>query len=255
MEKGILALPSSSKTPLAAADNQSREMGAQLTEQYERFGAMMMQLREHIIRTKSTETTAVSKILPRGRGSEDGGVTGWLGRFAPTVAPSNARRFESVAIAAANLWDGLPDTLAKKIEFPDLVTLEEKKLAKIDRRLPKKQKEVFQFAQGQSQKGLLDQFVDKFGGGGWRGKKGKRRQISQAQLAKLLRESWSALGGGLDSQTKEQTFRFLTDAELDALLEILSATETAIRHWRKKPITERDAISRAALAAALKGHK
>jgi hypothetical protein len=102
----------------------------------------------------------------------------------PKVAPSSARRFESVALAAQALFE-LPETLAKKIEFPDLVTKAERDLEKIDRRLPKKQEELFAFVKGFSQKSLLDKFAEQKNRGGWRGKKRESGQRKSSRTAKL----------------------------------------------------------------------
>jgi hypothetical protein len=213
------------------------------------FGAMMMHLRESIVSTRGNVATG-------GADSKDSGIKAWLEKYAPKVPQSSAHRFESVALAARDLWDGLPETLAKKIEFPELVTAPEPKLAKIDKRLPGKRKELFKFAQGFSQRSLLDTYVENHGRGGNQydrgGGKGKRRKLSQAAIEKLIREGWTTLGGSLQIQTKEKTFRYLNDAELDAILDTLSAAEAAIRLWRNTPKTERDATFRDALAAEAK---
>lgn len=257
MESKILALPSSEKT-VAIPDEQSREMGEQLTEQFDKatggmrevliFGAMMMHLRARLI------SACGNKELPRGVNSE-GGIKSWVETYAKKVNLSTAYRLEAVTAAIADKWDGLPDTLAKKIEFPDLVTLPEPKLAKIDKRLPKKREELFDYVKGTSQRSWLDQFKQTSRGGNQydrSGGKGKRRGVTQAQLEKFLREGWINLAKSLRIQTKEKTFVFLTDGQLDAVLEILSSAETAIRDWRSKPKKERDDLFAAVLAKAAK---
>jgi hypothetical protein len=259
----ILALPSPAKTDAALADNQSREMGAQLTEQFIKatggmrevllFGAMMMRLRQIV--SSTVEETGSAKRGPAAKGK---GVDAWLKRFSPEVPAASAYRFEAVAIGIAHKWDALPDSLAKKIEFPELVTLPEPKLAKIDKRLPKKRAELFEYVKGTSQRSWLDQFVDKSRGGNQYergGEKGKRRGITQAQLEKFLRDGWINLAKSLRVQAKEKTFVFLTDGQLDAVLEILSSAETSMRDWRSKPKTERDELFAAVLAKAAKQKK
>jgi hypothetical protein len=263
--ENILALPPSSKTAVALADNQQREMGAQLTEQFEKatsgmrevliFGAMMMRLRQLVL--SNVDKTGAATRGPAAKGT---GIDAWLKQYAPNIPHASAYRFEAVAMGVADKWDALPDSLAKKIEFPDLVTLPEPKLAKIDKRLPKKRVELFDYVKGTSQKSFLDQFRDKYSSRGGnqyeRGAgKGKRRKISQAQLEKFLRDGWISLAKSLRVQTKESTFAFLTDGQLDAVLEILSSSETALRDWRSKPKAERDELFAAALAKAAKHHK
>lgn len=258
----------SSAVALIDDDEQSREMGAQLEEQYDRatsgmrevllFGAMMMHLRERLAGSKTTAVLEDRAKLPKGRHAAEGGVTGWLEKFAPKVAPSNARRFEAVAFATAKLWDGLPDTLAKKIEFPDLVTKKARDLEKIDRRLPKKQEEVFEFARGHgSQKALLDQFVAKFGQGGNqydRGEKGKRRTKAQLEAEALAfgRQIWTGLTESLPGYVEQGAFRLLDDSDLDLAIANFSSALSKLQSWRKTPKQEREAPARAALAAAAK---
>lgn len=264
MSQKILALPSSAKTSVALAETQSLEMGEQLTEQFEKatggmrevliFGAMMMRLRQGV--SSTVEETGAAARGPTAKGK---GVDAWLKQYAPKVPVASAYRFEAVALGVADKWDALPDSLAKKIEFPDLVTLPEPKLAKIDKRLPKKRVELFEYVKGTSQKSFLDQFREKYSARGGNqyergGEKGKRRKISQAQLEKFLRDGWIQLAKALRAQTKEATFVFLTDGQLDAVLEILSSAETAMRDWRSKPKSDRDALFAAALAKAAKHH-
>jgi hypothetical protein len=263
--ENILALPSSEKTGVALADNQSREMGEQLTEQFEKatggmrevliFGAMMMRLRSEVLST--VDKTGAAKRGPAAKGT---GIDAWLKHYAPSIPHASAYRFEAVAMGVADKWGALPDSLAKKIEFPELVTFSEPKLAKIDKRLPKKRVELFDYVKGTSQKSFLDQFRDKYSSRGGNkyergGDKGKRRGITQAQLEKFLREGWIALAKSLRVQTKESTFVFLTDGQLDAVLEVLSSAETALRDWRSKPKRERDELFAAALAKAARHHK
>jgi hypothetical protein len=278
MQKKLLSLPSSSKTQLAAVDNQAREMGSQLTEQFGRatdgmrevliFGAMMMRLRELIISNVETlknsnisnVETLKHSIRTGGPGAKDSGVKAWLERYAPAVPQSSAHRFEAVALAAQNLWTGLPDTLARKIEFPELVTKAERELSRIDRRLPGKQKELFDFARGFSQKSLLDTYVEKHGRGGNQysrgGGKGKRRKLSAAALEKqneeLCRSVWTSLVENLPVYLAAKNFRYLDDAELDSAIDEFSSALSALRDWRKTPKSERDAIARAALAQLAK---
>jgi hypothetical protein len=270
-----IALRSSSPDAGALTDSRSREMGAQLTEQHERatngmrevavFGAMMMKLRALLIGSKSTldlekapnksnvDLLNQGSIRTGGAGAKDTGVNAWLGRYAPKVAPSSARRFESVALAAQALFE-LPETLAKKIEFPDLVTKAERDLEKIDRRLPKKQEELFAFVKGFSQKSLLDKFAEQKNRGGWRGKKGKRptKEQSDREAQFLAGNLLKGLTKALPLYLKQEGHELLSDAELDHLIDTLSSSEAALRSFRETPKTERLAQQRALLATAAK---
>jgi hypothetical protein len=263
MEKP-LALRSSSPDAGALTDARSREMGAQLTEQHERatngmrevavFGAMMMKLRALIIANNSNvELLDKRSIRTGGAGAKDTGVKAWLEKFAPGVPHSSAHRFESVALAAQALFE-LPETLAKKIEFPDLVTKAERDLEKIDRRLPKKQEELFAFVKGFSQKSLLDKFAEQKNRGGWRGKKGKRptKEQSDREAQFLAGNLLKGLTKALPLYLKQEGHELLSDAELDHLIDTLSSSEAALRSFRETPKTERLAQQRALLATAAK---
>jgi hypothetical protein len=265
MEK-ILALPSSSKNAVAIDDSRLREMAPEIEAQFVKSKPAMAELVKlwgmlELFQEEAKRVYCHVSINPPskrgGRPSTPWDLKSLFAKYLPRVEERTAYRLFVCGgfIAEKFEIEFLPEALQRKIALPALATSTPKQLEKIDKRLPKKQKELFEFAEGGSQKSWLDQFAESKSSGGWRGKKGRRGQLSQAQMEKLLRESWSALFGSLGVQVKEQTFRFLNDAELDALLEILPAAETAIRQWRNKPTTERDAISRAALAAAVKGHK
>ena len=99
---------------LAKIDNSrqsgsDREMGAQLTAQYERatggmrevlkFGAMMMMLRVEVV--SKLDTT----VATRGPTAKDTGVKKWIEEHAPKVQRSTAYRFEDVAKAVVKAYE------------------------------------------------------------------------------------------------------------------------------------------------------
>lgn len=270
MEKTLALAASKSHAVIEGDDSQDREMGLQFTALYESvvdamprqllFGAMMMHLRERLesARDGSLKPNGFKK-LSRGRNvDKGGGVSGWLEKYAPTVPPSNARRFEACAIATAKLWNGLPGTLQRKIGFPDLITKPTAELAAIDRRLPKKQEEAIDFAKGHGQKGLLDAFVEKYGRGGNQyergGKKGKRPTTSQLERESLLLSAqvWKGYPQSLATQLEARGFTRLNEADLSSVIDAFSSAVTTLRQWQKTPQIERDAPARAALVAASK---
>lgn len=233
-------------------------MGEQLTAQYQRatsgardvliFGAMMMQLRERLL----MPTVGIS--LPKGVNAQDGGVKGWLEKFAPKITRQTAQRFESVSNAIADQFE-IPKTLRNKISFPALVCESETKLAKIDRRLPGKQKEVFKMAEGTSQKSWLDKFRQTHRGGKTyerEGGKGLRRRLTQRELVAAVRRRVTGMADELMDISKQELFRILTEAELDLLIDEADALAIKARAWRGKTKTERDEINRAQLARILK---
>jgi hypothetical protein len=129
-------------------------MGKQLTEQYQlavngtaqvvRFGAMLMALRQHLL--KSTRGLK----LPRGSNS-DGGVDAWLKEFAPEVKKATAYRFLHVAEAVAKDFQ-LPD----KVSFIEIAT---SPASQLPENLQQKQSELWDFVNGTSQRSWLDRFV------------------------------------------------------------------------------------------------
>lgn len=244
----ILALPSSAKTDMALAENESREMGAQLTEQFDKatggmrevliFGAMMMHLRASIV-------SARGQVATGGTDSKDSGIKAWLGKYAPNVNRATAYRLEAVTASIADKWDGLPETLARKIEFPDLVTLPEPRLAKIDRRLPKKRKELFEYVKGTSQRSWLDQFVNTRRGGNQydrSGDKGKRHPFSLPLFRRAYRDRAMAAGEACRDTLAGETFYALAPRELAVVFGVVEKLRAALLDFSRKTEAEREII-------------
>lgn len=258
--ENILALPSSEKTHLSLARNQALEMGEQLTEQFERatggmrevliFGAMIMHLRASIISARGNVRTG-------GANSKDSGIKAWIEEHAPKVNLSTAYRLESVTAAIADKWDGLPESLAKKIAFPDLVTLPEPKLAKIDRRLPKKRVELFDYVKGTSQRSWLDQFVNTSRGGKTYerdGDKGKRAAFEVKAYRVLCVGSCAGLQQSAGSLRETKSYRAPNTPQLVDLIHSLDHTSKELRAWFDKPAADRDLIFAQQLERIARAH-
>jgi hypothetical protein len=233
-------------------DRNDKLMGEQFTAQYERatggmrevliFAAMMMKLRLLLSSARGT------KELPRGVNS-DGGIKAWLVQHAKGVDQSTAYRFESVGKSVAFHWDGLPETLAKKIEFHALVTSTAKQLAKIDGRLPKKQADLFEYVKGTSQRSWLDQFRETLQSSYDRTTRGKgKTRKSQARMEKDLRERCVVAAEALHYIRKDRAFYVLNEAELDGFIERAEEITTDAKAWRKKTKREREEIANELLA-------
>jgi hypothetical protein len=235
---------------LAIVDvKQDRLMGEQLTAQFERatggmrevliFAAMMMKLRESIV-------SARGHVATGGADSKDSGIKAWIAENAPKINRATAYRLESVGKSVAERWTGLSDSLAKKITFPALVTEPEQKLAKIDRRLPKKQKELFEYVQGTSQRSWLDQFRELRRGGNMyerNGTKGQRKRLTNAEKIELLALFCTNAATTLRTALDTSTFRFArTDADLELLIHLADDLATRARAWRKLTKKEREEI-------------
>ncbi|MDR1304489.1 MAG: hypothetical protein LBK76_04615 [Verrucomicrobiales bacterium] len=178
LDAGVLTRKEAPKISPAAAESRAiikaldngadLEMGLQLTAQYQRaiggmtevlkFGAMMMRLREHL----SQSPRADSVKLKRGKDVADGGIDGWLKRYAPQVKHATAYRF--LHVAEAVLGD-VKKQLPARVSFVELVT---KPAAELSAKLQKKQLELFDYVSGTSQRSWLDMFRPKTPLGGLR---------------------------------------------------------------------------------------
>ena len=177
------------------------------------------------------------------------GISTWFAKYAPEVKRTTAYRMEAVGDSVAASWTGLPDTLKKKIALPDLVTSKIKALEKIDRRLPKKQKELFEYVDGTSQRSWLDQFVQKNDSSYDRTTRGKgKTRKSQAQHERDLREHCKLVGKALNEVRTEREFYVLNEAELDGLIDLAEGLADDAKAWRKKTKREREEIASAQLA-------
>jgi hypothetical protein len=149
---------------VARAGATDEDLGAQLTEQYGRasggmtevlkFGAMMMMLRQHVadaFGSKSTKSTrGLGEKSPSGKDVKDGGVDAWLKRYAPEIKHATAYRFLHVAESVMAAF-----AVPAKISFVELATTP---AAELPEKLRQKQTELWEFANGTSQKSWLDHF-------------------------------------------------------------------------------------------------
>jgi hypothetical protein len=142
---------------VGVAENEDAAMGAQLTSQYERavggmtevlkFGALVMMLRQYLA-NMSTRGHVSKKP---GGADGDGGMEGWLKRFAPSIKKPTAYRFLHVAESVAESF-----TLPAKASFIELAT---KPAAELPANLQKKQLELWDFVSGTSQRSWLDRLA------------------------------------------------------------------------------------------------
>ena len=149
-------------------------MGAQLTDQYHRavggmrevlkFGAMMIQLREHLATVVQVRTTA-----GQFGEKEQGSIKRWISDNAPDVKPGTAFRFMHVAEAVAAQFKA-----PAKISFVDLAT---KPAEELPEKFREKQLELFEFIEGTSQRSWLDHFKPRATAGGYRPRKGEPPSI------------------------------------------------------------------------------
>lgn len=214
---------------LAKIDNSrqsgsDREMGAQLTAQYERatggmrevlkFGAMMMMLRVEVV--SKLDTT----VATRGPTAKDTGVKKWIEEHAPKVQRSTAYRFEDVAKAVVKAYE-LPARITKRLTFEQLVTTPAKNL---DDDARSAQEKLFAFVDGTSQKSLLDNFrAAKPFGAGLRDSQRKHTPHGDPNdPAEVARDIWRPIVDALALEGLEHcSWKDLPRAELVRLKELL----------------------------------
>lgn len=253
---------------VAVDDSRLREMAPQIEAQLARAKPAIGEIVKlwAMVRLFQEEAERVFKISPeilihdgtrgRGRPSKPTDLKALFEQYLPRVPYSTAHRLFTCGGFIAEKFgvEFLPATLQRKIELPLLAIEQPAKLAKIDRRLPKKQEELYAFAEGDSQTSWLDQFADSKSRGGWRGDKGKRRSKAQLEAEALAfgRQIWTGLTESLPGYVEQGAFRLLDDSDLDLAIANFTSALSELQSWRKTPKQEREAPARAALIAAAK---
>ena len=221
-------------------------MGQQLTDQYDRaccamsevikFGAMMLRIRE----------TVFARGHCSGWGKVGDGLKAWLERYAPQINRSTAYRFMNVAEAVAAEF-----SLPKEVKFSELAitpTLE------LPENLREKQRELWAFVNGTSQRSWLDRLA----------LTKPKKAPEQKTLApdqrpeprkKRSPDELDGLMDGVEKFAKEKLYQVWDDDDLDRAILILGRARDGVQAWRSLPKADRVLTGTQANLATGKGAK
>ncbi len=226
------------------------EMGNQLEEQFERthpamkeivvFWAMVEMFREEATRIALCD---FSPQIGRHRPSREIDLKNLFAKYAPSIDYKKADRYHCVGRHIASTFkEHFPETLLRKIEISRLAAFSPGMLEKIDRRLPKKQKQLFDYADGKSQRSWLDQFRENRQGGRRTSTKEQLTpEEARAKCIELARE-WAA-NRLTDTYVNDKMWRLVPDHEAAALAKHLQTLSREIREWIAIPPRRREAMS------------
>ena len=195
---GVSLWNPSASAPVAD-DAQFRQMGEQLTAQYQvavsgmreilKFGTMLMHVRNILLAHEG------SLIVQRGqlnRGGGQGvkrGLSHWLREYAPDISRSTAYRFMGIADAVATEYTQIVGVrVGETVPFTKLVLADP---ADLPEKEQAKQLELFEYVSGTSQKSWLDRFKaeDDTPRGGSREGAGRPHKDINAE-AEMARIAW-----------------------------------------------------------------